>query len=57
MESPYQKFAKDIIVIGVANFLVGLSGLVLLPLLTKTLGAHDYGIWSQVNVTLTPIRA
>ena len=52
MENPYQKFAKDIIVIGITNLLVGLSGLVLLPLLTKTLGAHDYGIWSQVNVTL-----
>ena len=52
MGNPYQKFAKDIIVIGITNLLVGLSGLVLLPLLTKTLGAHDYGIWAQVNVTI-----
>lgn len=52
MENLYQKFAKDIIVIGITNLVVGLSGLALLPLLTKTLGAHDYGIWSQVNVTI-----
>lgn len=52
MENPFRRFAKDIIVIGTANFLVALSGLALLPLLIKTLGAHDYGIWAQVNTTL-----
>ena len=52
MESSYQKFTKDIVVIGIANLLVALSSFILLPLLTKTLGAHDYGIWAQVNVTI-----
>lgn len=52
MESSYQKFAKDVVIIGVTNFLVALSGLMLLPLLSKTLGAHDYGIWAQVDVTI-----
>lgn len=53
MESSYQKFAKNVLVIGVTQVLVVLSGIILLPLITKTLGAHDYGIWAQVQVTLT----
>jgi len=51
--SPYKKFAKDTLVIGVARALVALSRVILLPLLTKTLGAHDYGIWAQVQVTIS----
>lgn len=52
MEESYQKFAKDIIITGITQPLVAVSGLVLLLLLTKTLGAHDYGIWSQANITI-----
>ncbi len=52
MENSYQKFAKDVLIIGVANLLVALSALILLPLLTKTIGAHGYGIWAQVDVTI-----
>lgn len=52
MESTYQKFAKDVLIIGVTNLLVALSALILLPLLTKTLGAQGYGIWAQVDVTI-----
>ena len=52
MQSSYQKTARDTIFIGIATLLQFLIGLVQLPLLTKTLGAHDYGIWSQVNVTI-----
>jgi len=52
LESSYQKFAKDVAVIGIANLLVYLGGIILLPLITKTLGTHDYGIWVQVNVTI-----
>ncbi|MDY6892972.1 MAG: flippase [Chloroflexota bacterium] len=51
-ETSYEKYAKDVFVIGSTNALVALSGIILLPLLTKTLGAHDYGIWSQVQVTI-----
>ncbi|MBA7709971.1 lipid II flippase MurJ [subsurface metagenome] len=57
MESSYQKFAKDIIIIGSTQLLVAVSALILLPLLTKTLGAHDYGIWIQANVTIELIIA
>jgi len=53
LKSPYQKFAKDTLVIGIANVLVALSRIILLPLLTKTLGAHDYGIWAQAQVTIS----
>lgn len=52
MESPYQKFTKDVAVIGITNFLVSLGGIIFLPLITKTLGARDYGTWVQVNVTI-----
>jgi O-antigen/teichoic acid export membrane protein len=51
LESPYRKFARDVIVIGVFNVLMAINGLLLLPLLTKSLGAHDYGILAQVNAT------
>jgi O-antigen/teichoic acid export membrane protein len=52
LESSYQKFTKDIAVIGVANLMGALGGVILLPLITKTMGAYDYGIWVQVNVTI-----
>ena len=52
MKSSYQKTARDTVIIGVTTLLTFLIGLLLLPLLTKTLGAHDYGIWSQVHVTV-----
>lgn len=53
MESSYRKFAKDILVMGVANALVALSGIILLSVITKTLGAYDYGIWAQAQVTIS----
>ena len=52
MESSYQKFTKEVIVIGIMTLMVTLSDIILLPLLTKTLGAQDYGIWSQVQATV-----
>lgn len=49
----YIKFAKDNVVIGVSNLLSVVGNIfILLPVLTKKLGAHDYGIWKQVNVTV-----
>ncbi|MCJ7743393.1 MAG: oligosaccharide flippase family protein, partial [Dehalococcoidales bacterium] len=52
MENSYQKFAKDVLIIGITNLLVALSALILLPLLSKTIGAQGYGIWAQVDVTI-----
>ena len=53
LESNYQKFTKDVLIIGITNVLTALSGIILLPLIIKTLGAHDYGIWAQVQVTVS----
>ena len=55
MEKSYQKFTKDVAIIGVTTLLLSLLGIVQLSLLTKTLGAHDYGIWIQFNVTVSLI--
>lgn len=55
MESSYQKFAKDVLVIGVTSALVSLSGIFSLPLITKWLGSYDYGIWTQFNITISLI--
>jgi len=32
--------------------LTSLSGIILLPILTKNLSIEDYGIWAQINVTI-----
>jgi len=53
LENSYQKFTKHVATIGATTILQFLIGLVQLPLLTKTLGAHGYGIWAQVWVTVS----
>lgn len=49
MENNYQKFTKDVLIIGFANLLNASSGIIFLPLITKILGAGNYGIWVQVQ--------
>lgn len=46
----YQKFTKDIGIIGLTNIAIALRGLILLPIITKLLGADNYGIWAQIIV-------
>ncbi len=49
-----KKFARDVGLIGITRMLlIGLSGFILLPILTKNLSAHDYGIWVQIIVTVS----
>ncbi|MGB8707607.1 MAG: flippase [Dehalococcoidia bacterium] len=48
----YKKFTKDTILAGIATAALGLRGLVLIPILSKTLGAEAYGIWSQIQVII-----
>lgn len=48
MVSSYKKFTKDVGLVAVGNIVSRLSGLILVPILTKTLGASDYGIWSLI---------
>ncbi len=50
--SHYRKFVKDIGLIGIAQILTNARGFILLPILTKTLGAADLGIWYQFLVTI-----
>jgi O-antigen/teichoic acid export membrane protein len=54
----HQKFARDVGLIGITQILTSLSGFLLLPIITKSLGAYYYGMWAQINVTislLTPL--
>jgi O-antigen/teichoic acid export membrane protein len=53
LENSYQKFAKDVLIYGIATVFIQLSSVILIPLITKTLGAHDYGIWAQSQVTIS----
>lgn len=53
--SIYQKFAKDAAVIGIAQLILRLKSLILLPLVARILGAADYGIWIQAGITLSLI--
>ncbi|WP_458405172.1 oligosaccharide flippase family protein [Methanobrevibacter sp.] len=52
----YVKFIKRIGVIGIANILISLSGLIFIPIITKSFSTADYGVWAQVNtfVSLVP---
>ena len=51
----YQKFIKDIGIIGLTNLIIALRGLIILPIITKLLGTENYGIWTQITVTLSLI--
>jgi O-antigen/teichoic acid export membrane protein len=51
----YKLFAQRVGLIGITNLLVNLRGLILIPILTKTLGAEGYGIWAQAIVTIALI--
>jgi len=54
----YKKFTQDVGLIGITQLLLRLGGLILIPIMTKTLGAHQYGIWAQISVAislLTPL--
>jgi O-antigen/teichoic acid export membrane protein len=48
----YKKYTKDIVIVGITNIVLAFRGLLLLPIISKILGATGYGIWAQVTVTL-----
>ncbi len=50
--SEHRIFIKRIALVGIAKFFTNFRGLVLLPLLTKTIGAAGYGIWAQILITV-----
>ena len=49
----YKKFTKDVGLVGIAQIIGTLKGLILLPILTKTLGAEMYGIWTLILATVS----
>ena len=55
--SRHKLLVKRIGLVAVANLLLNLSGIVLLPILTKNLSVSEYGIWVQVMVTIGLIPA
>ena len=48
-----RKTVKDIGIIGISRVLTSLTGIILMPVLTKNLGAYGYGLWAQVGVTVS----
>lgn len=48
----HKLFTQRIGLIGITNLLISLSGIILLPILTKTLPIEEYGIWVQISVTI-----
>ncbi|MDO8873698.1 MAG: oligosaccharide flippase family protein [Methanoregula sp.] len=53
-----KKYFQNTAILSVTEILLSLKGLLLIPILTKTYGSVNYGIWAQVTVLvslLTPI--
>lgn len=48
----YKLFAQRIGLIGLTNLVIGLSAIILLPILTKNVTVEEYGIWAQLVVTI-----
>lgn len=48
----YIQFIKRIGVVGIANILISLSGLIFIPIITKNFSTSDYGVWAQVNTLI-----
>ena len=55
--SQYWLLAQRLGLIGATNLVISLSGLILLPILTKSIPVEDYGVWVQVGITaeLVPV--
>jgi len=50
--SEYKLFAQRVGLVGITTLIVNLRGLILIPILTKTLGADAYGVWPIIKVTI-----
>lgn len=49
----YKLFVQRIGLVGITNILVVLSSLILLPIITKSYSASDYGVWVQITTTIS----
>lgn len=50
-------FVQRIGLVGIADLVIGLNSIFLLPILTKILSIEDYGVWVQIGVTIGLIPA
>jgi len=50
-----QKFVRDVGLIGTVQILTSLGSFLLLPIITKSLGTYYYGLWAQINITVSLI--
>ncbi|MDL2246921.1 oligosaccharide flippase family protein [Methanobrevibacter sp. OttesenSCG-928-K11] len=53
--SEYVQFIKRIGLVGITNILISLSGLIFIPIITKSFSTSDYGVWAQVTTTIALI--
>lgn len=51
----YKLFVQRIGLIGITQILVSFSSIILLPILTKNLSIEEYGMWAQINVTISMV--
>jgi O-antigen/teichoic acid export membrane protein len=49
----YKKFARDVSLIAISELLIRVRPIIFLPIITKVLGASDYGIYTSLLVTLS----
>ncbi len=54
--SKYALFARRIGLVGVAQTIASLQGLILLPIMAKTFGAYGYGVWAQIVITILLVQ-
>jgi len=55
--SELRLYVQRIGLVGIANALLSINVLILLPILTKNLSIEDYSVWIQANITITLIPA
>ncbi|MCL0088662.1 polysaccharide biosynthesis C-terminal domain-containing protein [Dehalococcoidia bacterium] len=53
----HKLFTQRIGLIAITNLLLSLSGIILLPILTRSLPIEEYGIWVQISVTIGLVPA
>ncbi len=51
----YKKFTKDIGLLGLTQIIGVVGGIITLPIITKMLGVKDYGVWTQLVITVNLI--
>ncbi len=49
----YKLFAQRLGIVGITHILVGLSGLVFLPIITNNLSISNYGVWVQFTTSVS----